>query len=362
MSVRTSPFLPFYEKAGASFEEVGGARVPSVVTRFEEEYEAALRGAVLIDRSHRARLRVTGRDRESLLHNLLSADVKSLAPGKARPSVFLTNKGKVIADFVVLREDDAFVLDVEAIRADPLTEALSRYVIAEDVTIETAKDASFSVEGERAAWLLRSVSDFAGLRLDELSDLETATASFEGANVLVIASRREPSPRYDLVSPEPAAVALFEAVASLAPKPGLAGERVAEARRIEAGRARYGFDVDESHLPQEAALDDAISFDKGCYIGQEYVVRLAHRGQVAKRLSGLLIDGAERPARGTALLAGDKRVGEITSAERSPRLGSVVALGYVRRGHFEPGTRLVVGEGREAPSARVAALPFEPPV
>ena len=139
----------------------------------------------------------------------------------------------------------------------------------------------------------------------------------------------------------------------------LAGERTAEARRIEAGLPRFGIDFDESNLPQEAALDDWLSFEKGCYIGQEYVVRLAHRGQVSKRLSGMLVDSESPPTRGTPVFAGKDRVGEITSAEHSPRLVSVVGLGYLRRGFLEAGTALQVGESPDEVPAKVVALPFD---
>jgi folate-binding protein YgfZ len=359
MSQPPSPFTSLFEAHNATFEATDVPRLPLRVSDFNDEYEAALERAALFDRSHRTRLRVGGGDAESFLHNMLTAHVKRLGTDRAEPALFLTNKGKVVADFLLMRDKDAFLLDVETSGAQTLVESLSRYVISEDVTIERAQDTSFSLEGARAAEALEQFLSPTGTSVGELSDLGTIAAGFESSHVRVTARHRFPSPRFDVIAPEREALALADALVSMSDPPALAGHLVAEARRIEAGEPRLGYELDGTQLPQEAALDDAISFDKGCYIGQEYVVRLAHRGQVSKRLSGLTLSGDEVPPRGASVRVGEEQVGELTSCSYSPRLSSAIALAYLKRGSFEPGQEVaVVQPSGVSRSGQVESLPF----
>jgi folate-binding protein YgfZ len=133
------------------------------------------------------------------------------------------------------------------------------------------------------------------------------------------------------------------------------GELVRETRRIEASRPLFGVDMDESHFPLEASLDEAVSFQKGCYIGQEYVARLAHRGHLNRKLSGMSLAGPEAPSRGSAVLRDGEEVGLVTSAAFSPAMSRTLAFAYLKRGHWEPGTELTVG----TKAAVVSSLPFD---
>ena len=134
----------------------------------------------------------------------------------------------------------------------------------------------------------------------------------------------------------------------------LAGYALSETRRLEASVARFGVDMDETNLPLEAGLEEAVSFDKGCYIGQEYVVRLAHRGHLNRKLVGLRVSGNRVPSSGAAVLSGGDDAGHVTTAAHSPHFGAVLALGYLKRAYFEPGTEVQI----EATSALVSSLPF----
>jgi folate-binding protein YgfZ len=136
-------------------------------------------------------------------------------------------------------------------------------------------------------------------------------------------------------------------------------EETAETLRVEAGRPRFGVDMDTETIPLEAGIEDrAISLTKGCYVGQEVIVRVLHRGhgRVAKRLVSLVLAGDRVPARGALILAGDQEVGRITSAVRSPRMNAPLALGYVQRDHLAEGTELLVKSGNETLHARVRQL------
>jgi folate-binding protein YgfZ len=347
-----NPFESLYriERAAQS----GGGRV---VSDFDEEYRAAMEGAVAFDRTHRASIRVTGRDRESFLQNMLTNDVRALPVFKGVLAAFLTSKGKLVSDMIAVKMEEAFLLECERERVEPLRKALDRYVISEDVVLEgrAERDASFSVEGPAAAAILARLT---GHELEALEHLQTEVVQIDDVSALVTAHRREPTPRYDVRADASRAAGILEKV--LDEGALLGGELVAECRRIEAGRPRFGVDVDETHIPQEAGLEDALSFSKGCYIGQEVVVRLAHRGHVNRKLVGLRVEGdaGARPAPGAKVLAKDADVGAVTSSTMSPSFGCPLALAYLKRDFFASGTRVALEGGAEAV---VSALPFERP-
>jgi len=322
---------------------------------FEEAYRAATEGALALDRSHLARIAARGKDRESFLQNMLTNDVRSLAPGAGIPAAFLTNKGKLVSDLIVFKGDDVFLLEVERGRAESFRKALDRYIISEEVALESRADteATLSLEGPKASGILAELGGIAASRLDELAHLHFSILDLGKVPARVTARRRELTPRFDVAASPDGTKDLLERL--LERGAILGGEDVRETRRIEASLPRFGVDMDESHLPLEAGLDEAISFQKGCYIGQEYVVRLAHRGHLNRRLSGLRLTG-EAPAPGTPVLCGAEEAGAVTSSAFSPAFGCALAFAYLKRAYFEPGTELTAG-GR---TATVSSLPFAP--
>ena len=325
-----------------------------IESSFEEAYRAATEGALALDRSHLATVAVRGKDRESFLQNMLTNDVRSLAPGTGVPAAFLTNKGKLVSDLLVFKSDDTFLLQMERERAEPFRKALDRYIISEDVTLESRADteATFSLEGPKASGILAELAGISLSDLDELAHLRFRSLDLSGVPARITAQRRELTPRFDVTASPAAAKSLLEK--ALEHGALLGGESVREARRIEASRPRFGIDMDESHLPLEAGLEEAISFQKGCYIGQEYVVRLAHRGHVNRKLAGLTLGGNEPPAPGTPVLRGVEEAGAVTSSAFSPALGGALALAYLKRAYLEPGTEVTVGGA----TATVSSLPF----
>jgi len=327
---------------------------------FETQYHAAMDARVVIDRSHLVRVAVRGADGTTFLHNMLSADIKNLPPGAGTEGTFLTNKGKLVSNLTVFHEDDRLLIEMESACVNALIEGLSRYIISEDVTLESLQgdEASFSVEGPGASELLArltggSASQFNGL--DGLAHLGVVSAD----GVRITARRHDPSPRFDVAAPALKALELLENARAQGTVVG--SSALAETRRIEAGRPRFGTDMDESHMPLEAGLDEAINFDKGCYIGQEYVVRLAHRGHLNRKLVGIKIATVTNvhgrpdvPSAGSSVTVGDKEAGALTSAAYSPALGVVVALGYLRREFFEPDTKVTI----DGKTGVVTPLPF----
>jgi folate-binding protein YgfZ len=309
---------------------------------FPEAYRAALEGALVLDRFHLTTIAVRGKDRESFLQNMLTNDVRSLARGAGIPAAFLTNKGKLVSDLLVLQVEDAILLGLERERAEPLRAALDRYVVSEDVVLESGAetDRTISLEGPKASEILAGLAGISAAELDSLPHLHHRSLNVSGIPVLAVARRGQLTPRFDVNGP---ADGVREILGRALERGALlGGEAVRETRRIEAGEPRFGIDMDDSHLPLEAGLDDALSFQKGCYIGQEYVVRLAHRGQLNRKLSGLKLPSRTRVPQGAVVARGGEEVGTVTSSAFSPAFSSVLALAYLKRGHWEPGTEVTV--------------------
>lgn len=326
-----------------------GSFFDSPTESFEAQYRAAMEGVVVLDRAHLKQVSATGSERTVFLHNMLSADIENLPELHGTKATFLTSKGKLVADLAVFHDGNRMLLEMESSRVGPLIEALSRYIISEDVTLEPIpNEESFSVEGPGASKLLGMIAAVPPEELDALPDL-----GVRSGEIRITSRKRDPSARFDVAATPTAAIELLDAAFEQGAIIG--GSRLAETRRIEAGRPRFGVDMDESHMALEAGLDDAINFDKGCYIGQEYVVRLAHRGHLNRKLVGVRIDADTPPPRGAKLTSGETPAGELTSTAYSPTLGATVALGYVRRPFYEPDASVEVDGGL---SGTVSKLPF----
>src|SRR5512144_1142053 len=300
------------------------------------EYHAARHGVALFDRPALGKVSVTGRDRLAFLQGMLTNDVKALAPGHGAPAAFLDAHGKVMALLVVYAALDRALIELPPQMTAKTLETLDHFLIS-----ETA-----------ARGLLEGL---AGAALD-LAPYAHAEVAVTGAPVRVINRAEGPAPGYHCWTP----VEHAEAVRSAALAAGAvaAGAETLEILRIEAGQPWYPQDVDASVILPETRLESLVSYTKGCYIGQETVARVKYRGHVNRALSGLVLEGDRVPETGARVLAAGTEVGRVTSAVRSIALGRPIALGYVRREHFEPGTAVTVADGAGEQPARVSALPF----
>ena len=332
-----------------------------------EEYLALRERAAVIDRStERGRLRLTGADRRSYLQGLLTNDIVALRSGSGCYAALLTAQGRMIAEMRVLETGDEILLDVPAGVAQRVRDHLREFIFSEDVEVEdvSASTAQLGAYGVEAAAVLANTlaretapgerAPSAG-QLDAIALFGNARWTFRGVAVLVVRSDEIGVPGFDLFIESVRADALVQALTGLGAM--RAGADAVEICRVEAGRPRFGVDMDENTIPLEAGIGDrAISMTKGCYVGQEIIVRVLHRGggRVARRLVGLKLDpGAGVPAPGAPLKSGDREIGRVTSAVMSPRLGPI-ALGYVHRDFVEPGTRVSVAEQ----AAEVVPTPF----
>lgn len=328
-------------------------------------YEAARGAAAVIDRGGRGKLVVAGSDRRSYLHAMLTCDVAALGPGTGCSGAFLNPQGRMIADLRVLELGDLVLIDLEPDRAAGVLQKLDQFVFSEDVKFGDVTDTFglASIAGPASAEVVcralnAGPAPGAGLDASELR----AWPEYRNARVgpvIVVASTELGARGFDLFAPTESAQALVEALT------GAGAVRLdaatADVLRVEAGRPAFGVDMDADTIPLEAGIEGrAISFTKGCYPGQEVVVRILHRGhgRVARKLTGLLVDGTGVPDRGDLLRAGDREAGRVTSAVLSPALGRPIALAMVHRDFLEPGTRLTVLHGGDRLAATTAALPF----
>jgi folate-binding protein YgfZ len=327
------------------------------MTRRSDQYRIIATGAGWHDKRSRGRLRIEGRDAAAFLHALVSNDVESLAEGLGVYAAYLTPQGRMIADLRVYRRSDHLLVDTPPNLAAPLAARLDQLIFAEDARVFDVS-ASLSqagvVGGSAAATLARAF----GLEPDLVENLPLR-AHVGSGEALIVRTDDADLPSFDLFVPAGG----FEAAISRLTGAGavLAGQDLVEALRIEAGRPAFGADMTEDTIPLEAGLlDRAISTTKGCYVGQEVIVRVLHRGggRVAKRLVRMDVEPAHAGAipAGAVILADGREVGRITSAAWSPRLEHGVALGYVHRDAAAPARQLTIKTEAGDAAATIAAL------
>src|SRR4051794_3135146 len=295
----------------------------------------------LVDRSERGKLSLSGPHAAEMLNGQLTNDVQALEPGGGCHAALLTNKGKMLADVRVLRTphpQDELWLDTERIALQALFDALRRGVVGWQAQLHkrTLQHALLSLVGPAAAAAVGVDPGWAA------AEHASTTAEIGGAAVLLVATDLG----VDVVCAADDATRVRDALA--VPE---VPEAAAEVLRVEAGRPRYGIDLDDTTIPQEAGLNErAVSFAKGCYIGQETVARLHYRGKPNRHLRGLRLSAPV--ASGTALRLGEREVGRLGSSVVSPRHGPI-GLALIRR-EAGPGDELVAGEA----TAVVAELPL----
>ena len=315
-------------------------------------------GAALVSDARTGRVALTGADRRSYLQGLLTNDIEALVPGTGCYAALLTAQGRMITDMRVLELGDAVLLDVPAEQATAIRDHLDRFVITEDVSVAdvTSIRAEIGLYGPAAIDVLQA----AGTEGGAPAALHASTnVRIAGVPALLVRSDAYGAGGFDLIA---AAEEMPRIEAALIAAGAVrASDQDAETVRIESGRPRFGADMDADTIPLEAGLEErAISRTKGCYVGQEVIVRVLDRGQgrVARRLVGLTLPASSPvPSPGAALRAGGKDAGRVTSAAFSPALARPIALGYVHRDFVEPGTRVEIdGSG----GAIVAALPLVP--
>jgi folate-binding protein YgfZ len=353
------PRLPLHDihlEAGAVIEAPCGAELPISYGSAAAEHAAARSGAGVVDRSLTGVVEVTGRDRASFLHAMLTNDVKSLEPGMGCAAAFLDAHGKIQSILTVLVLADRILLLMPAGSSQSLLERLDQFLFSEKAYLRDASDefALFMVLGPAAAELIGRVAG-AGPPERAWSHIETTL----GATPLRLVRGGGETGETEVwvITPRDEGAAVWQALLAAGARP--VGLTALDALRVEAGTPWAGHDADDTVLLPEIPLEKLVSYNKGCYIGQEVVVRVRDRGHVNRLLTGLVLDGTDVPAAGAPVLAdGGKAIGRITSAVRSFALERPIALAFVRREHSTPGTVVSVGTDRGPLRGRVTALPF----
>jgi len=313
----------------------------AIALELDAQYRQLREECGLLDRSDRGKLIVSGSEAAEYLQGQLTNDVEALAPGEGQYAALLDRKGHMQADMRVLRTSpDEIWIDTEPEALEPARRHLEMYKIGREVTIVdlTAERSILSLIGPRSV-------ELAGTAV--LPEDTSEPASISGVTCLAVGT----AAGVDLIAKSSDAAALRDALAS-AGAVEVAPE-AAEVVRIEAGTPRFGAEMSAETMPAEAGIvERAISFTKGCYIGQEPVARLHYKGRPNRHLRGLELSALAAP--GTSLRLGEKEVGKIGSSRVSPAHGPI-ALAIVRR-EAEPGSELAVGE--DGVTARVVDLPF----
>ncbi len=306
------------------------------------EYEVVRDGgAGLIDLSAtRGRIRVGGSEATMFLNGLITNDVKNLAQNRWMPAVFPTVQGRLIGAVRVIRVGEAeFLIDTEMPSHEAVLKTVSKFTLAGDFKVSdvTSETALLTIQGQGAAEIL--AKQFEQVDLPENGVVQTT-------GVTIIRANHTGEEGFDIFIDSSRKAELQQALEAAGAQP--IGEDTFEILRVEAGIARFGQDMDETNVVPETNLDDAVSYTKGCYVGQEIIVRIKHRGHPAKKLTALRFETDQQVEPGAVIRSTDNQeIGRVTSAVISPRLGSI-GLGYVRYEYLADGTHVVVGDGIDA--------------
>jgi folate-binding protein YgfZ len=307
--------------------------------------------AGLIDLSNRGRILVSGSEAVMFLNGLITNDMKTLAASSWMRAAFPNVQGRLLAVVRILNRANEFLIDTEEATHQKVVQLLERFTLAGDfrVTDLTGQTGCYSAQGSQSAAIIRQLFD----ETTEIDRGQVVTPRLNDNEVTIIRATHTAEDGFDLFFERSEADNLRNTLlgAGIAP----VSDETAEVLRIEAGIPRYGVDMDETTIVTEANLDDAVSFTKGCYLGQEIIVRIKHRGHVAKKITGITFpDRIEIEDGAKVLSVDDKEIGRITSSTFSPTLNRTIALGYVKYDYLEAGTGVQVLNDKGV----VADLPF----
>jgi folate-binding protein YgfZ len=364
-TIEKSPLDENHVKLGAIMTDREGWSVPSSYGDESSEY-AAIRekGAGVIDLSSRGRLLVSGSEAIPFLNGLITNDMKTLEENHWMPAAFPNVQGRLLASVRVVRlKDDttgksprpAFLIDTERITHETVSSMLKRFTLAGDfhVTDLNTETVLLSLQGKEAPRIVREVLGDAA----NLGHFHAAQVAWLNKLITVVRASHTSEEGFDFLLDVQNARHLFDAFLKAGARP--VGFKAFELLRIEAGQPRYGIDMNETNVVSETNLDDAISFTKGCYIGQEIIARIKYRGHVAKKLTGIKFPGAVRIESGNKILSQEgKEIGRLTSVTFSPYLTQTIALAYVKYDYLTAASQVKVVAGDDQFSGVVSELPF----
>jgi len=339
----------FHHGLNARFAELSGMELVDDYGDAPAEHAALRESAGVLDFGFRGRICLTGADRVRFLHGQVTNDVKRLRPGEGTYAALVTAKGKMQSDLNIYSLADELLLDFEPGLTSTVSQRLEKYIVADDVQVVDVAPhyGLLSVQGPKAEAVIRGLGIFESVPARPFEFVKLTDGTLGEVYLMNQPRLGASSAGFDLFVPTNSLGAFADKLIAAARSAGgrACGWAAFETARIEAGMPRYGADMDESNLPLECGIEGrAVSYSKGCYIGQEVINRIHSIGHVNRELRGLrLADGLKvLPVKGDKLFAGGKEVGHITSAVKSPALKANIALGYVRREVNQPGTALTL--------------------
>ena len=388
------PLHEFHGRLGARFTDLNGAEVVNDYGDWPAEHAALRNNAAVLDLSFRGRICLVGSDRVRFLHGQVTNDVKKLVVGSGCYAALVTAKGRMESDLNIFCLADELLLDFEPGLAGRVTQRLERFIVADDVQIVDAAPhyGLLSVQGPQAEEVVRAlgwgespreprgsikISDSALGEIYLVNHPRLAMRRSRGNEAQFKIGNRKSEIRnesetppvvscstgFDLFIPNSSLASVADKLIGAAKSVGgrAAGWQAFETARLESGIPRFGVDMDESNLPLECGIEErAVSYHKGCYIGQEVINRVHSFGHVNRELRGLRLadDLRSLPQKGDKLFHDGKEIGYVTSAVQSPVLGGNLALGYVRREANQIGTELTLRMAAGDRPATIVPLPF----
>ena len=365
--MKTTPLYEVHRSLGAKFVETHGWEVPAHYGDPVLEHLAVRKGAGIMDASHRGKVRISGRDRTLFLQKILSQDINRLTPGGGAYSTLLDVKGRMLAYMRIYCDEESFLIDTEPGLSEQIVQILTHYLFREDVRVEevTERFGLLTLQGPLAKRLLSSITE---REITDIPECGHLNLPVNAVDCKVVRTSYTGEEGYDIYPPWNNTPALWEGLFTNGRDLGIRpfGLDAFNTLRIEAGFPLYSVDMDEHTIPVEVGLDKAISYDKGCYVGQETISRIKFRGHVNRTFRGFVINpfinNPPIPVKGDRVYKVihdiEHDVGVITSGCLSPTLSRPIALGYLRVEQSAPGEIVFIDRGGQRLTAAVTSPPF----
>ena len=323
----------------------------------QAEFSALVNSCGIYDLGFRAQIALTGGDRVRWLNGMVTNNIRDLAIGQGVYAFLLNPQGRILGDMQVYNQGEALIVETDRSQVEKIIATFDHYIIMDDVEVRNVSDkqTAIGLTGPRS----RAILNRAGIEVPNLHPLQMITPQCDCdcgcVECTVICGECEPQESYEVWLAPQDVYKTWQALIAAGAMP--VGSEALEMQRIMAGIPLYGVDIRERDLPQETEQMRALNFNKGCYVGQEIVERIRSRGNVHRKFTGFLVEGAAAIAAGDKIVSGEKDVGEITSvaALQTPSGERTVALGYIRREVGLPGREVAIGAGK----ATVVSLPVE---
>jgi len=334
---------------GLGAEGVGGYRGATTAASFgkrQAEFAALRGGCGVYDLGFRAKISLTGGDRVRWLNGMVTNNIRDLSVGQGVYAFLLNPQGHILGDLYAYNRGESIAVDTDCGQAEKILATFDHYIIMDDVEVANLSEqvTALGITGPKTQDVLAA----AGFATSGMQALQIKSVTWQGTECTLARGEEPERVSYEIwIAPERVRP-LWDALLAAGAAP--VGSEALEMHRIVSGIPRYGVDIRERDLPQETEQARALNFNKGCYVGQEIVERIRSRGAVHRKFTGFIVEGVAEITAGTKIIAGEKEVGEITSAASLPLAGGekTVALGYIRREVGVPGREVAIGAAKAA--------------